>query len=880
MFSGSDSVLKRKLSLEKARQHRQKFFTAQKISEKSVAKNYSRNKDTVVFTGCCECITIIPTDFQDPSDPLFPNAPLSVTFVIDSPGKYVLEQDISFMPTVDYTPAINILSDNVILNLCGHTLSQGNLQPNAYGVQIGQGYNYSDPNAVLQNVTIQNGTIRNFTAIGVFCWNGSFDDPSFLQIPFKDLRFFSLNVLECGPPSSLFIGSIDNTATLTVTSVTNGIITLGQAISGQGVAPGTSVTAFLTGTGGVGTYTVSIAQTVASEIMASGTESLDDGSGITLDSNAPIFPYVTPDLPVAYENVIIRDSNVNQCIGHSAIYVFTFSNFVIENTHANNLYTNLDSIFQTCFAYLLFGRNLQMTRCQGNGVNDFETTPVSGDFVSQVGGLNLEFSSNIQVRFSQFNDAYAYSAYLINSNLSSNYNQVYEFCQFNNSRGGPLTIAAVGVHWSEGAGETIHTNVSKFSHCEFNGTSIDDTNPGGSIFAAIGGFSGAGTSNLVLENNEACNNVTQSSGISAYGFFIASDPHGDVSSPQAPFGGNHNVVLKGNTVSDIYSGKEAIGFNLATVNDNYTGTQDTQTNFVLQNNVASRIYSTTTDPLQNVAGISVGNIYPPGFNPARPTAFLTQFVKTKNVQLKGNRVSEVHNKNGQSPVPLSAGILVYAASNAELTENSVTDCDRGVLLSGTNQITPNNIFQLALSAADAMSDPPVFIELGSNPVTPPVQTFTNLTRGNSITLPPASVYVPNSFIINTPNLNTLGWKMGDAIQYTVDAGGIPIDGLTPNTVYYLIVYVPGFCQQGLVQSNSVTKCTVSGFQDDAVPCTLSAWFDNTGFCNGPSGAANYAINWGGKPPVVTGNLGHYPQNKCNLVKPNIAITCATHCRRK
>ena len=58
-------------------------------------------------------------------------------------------------------------------------------------------------------------------------------------------------------------GSIATT-TLTVTAVTSGSLAVGDVISGTGVTIGTTITAFLTGTGGTGTYTVSVSQTVAS----------------------------------------------------------------------------------------------------------------------------------------------------------------------------------------------------------------------------------------------------------------------------------------------------------------------------------------------------------------------------------------------------------------------------------------------------------------------------------------------------------------------------------------------------------------------------------------------------------------------------------------
>jgi hypothetical protein len=70
------------------------------------------------------------------------------------------------------------------------------------------------------------------------------------------------------PSSAIFTGSI-STTTLTVTSVQSGTIAVGQAIFGQGIAQNSVITALGTGSGGVGTYTVSDSQTVASTAINS-----------------------------------------------------------------------------------------------------------------------------------------------------------------------------------------------------------------------------------------------------------------------------------------------------------------------------------------------------------------------------------------------------------------------------------------------------------------------------------------------------------------------------------------------------------------------------------------------------------------------------------
>jgi hypothetical protein len=90
------------------------------------------------------------------------------------------------------------------------------------------------------------------------------------------------------PSSAIFTGSISGT-TLTVTVMQSGTIAVGQAIFGQGIAQNTVITALGTGTGGVGTYTVSDSQTVASTAInsvASPAIVTGDISGTTLTVSA------------------------------------------------------------------------------------------------------------------------------------------------------------------------------------------------------------------------------------------------------------------------------------------------------------------------------------------------------------------------------------------------------------------------------------------------------------------------------------------------------------------------------------------------------------------------------------------------------------------
>ena len=77
------------------------------------------------------------------------------------------------------------------------------------------------------------------------------------------VRFTTTGTLPAGIVSgAVVVGSISGT-TLTVSSVTSGTLAVGEYLSGTGIASGTYISALGTGTGGVGTYTVSSSQTVS-----------------------------------------------------------------------------------------------------------------------------------------------------------------------------------------------------------------------------------------------------------------------------------------------------------------------------------------------------------------------------------------------------------------------------------------------------------------------------------------------------------------------------------------------------------------------------------------------------------------------------------------
>jgi hypothetical protein len=78
----------------------------------------------------------------------------------------------------------------------------------------------------------------------------------------NEVGTYQLNIVQ-PTQTPVFTGSISGT-TLTVTAVTSGFVGVGSTISGTGITGETTITGLISGTGGVGTYTVSASQTVSS----------------------------------------------------------------------------------------------------------------------------------------------------------------------------------------------------------------------------------------------------------------------------------------------------------------------------------------------------------------------------------------------------------------------------------------------------------------------------------------------------------------------------------------------------------------------------------------------------------------------------------------
>lgn len=86
------------------------------------------------------------------------------------------------------------------------------------------------------------------------------------ETPIGQKVVIAVPAVKTAPTAAAFTGAISGT-TLTVTLLTAGTLSIGTVITGVGVTAGTTITALGTGTGGNGTYTVSVSHTLSAVLM-------------------------------------------------------------------------------------------------------------------------------------------------------------------------------------------------------------------------------------------------------------------------------------------------------------------------------------------------------------------------------------------------------------------------------------------------------------------------------------------------------------------------------------------------------------------------------------------------------------------------------------
>ena len=194
--------------------------------------------------------------------------------------------------------------------------------------------------------------------------------------------------LDVYPNSATFTGSI-STTTLTVTAMLSGDqITLGMWLGGANVGTAAYITAFGTGTGGVGTYTVSASQTAASAtITGAGNALLGDPSPMDVGVGPLGRVYVWDVVPQTLVANNIAASQTPAAAGALTLTSGTSVNSVVLNTGVTALQldcpravsvTTATAAASTLASVVIAGTGGQITFTSQSGLVTGQRLTISG----------------------------------------------------------------------------------------------------------------------------------------------------------------------------------------------------------------------------------------------------------------------------------------------------------------------------------------------------------------------------------------------------------------------------------------------------------------------------------------------------------------------
>lgn len=240
--------------------------------------------------------------------------------------------------------------------------------------------------------------------------------------------------------AALFRGTISGT-TLTVTSVTSGVVQVGQTIIGTNIAAGTTITALGSGSGSTGTYIISISQTI-------GTAEAITASALLLE--LPPATQVSTGQAIIVRNVGSYTFTVADNSGNSVVSVapgIAYYIWLTNNSTVNGTWTEVQfgAGTSSANAATLAGYGLDAI---GNTLNT--TTPLVNYY------SNSTLSANAQSQLSVWEGGAGTITLPSSANVGINW-----FTIVKNNGTGILTIQTSGTDQIDGAGTSTQLQIGE-----------------------------------------------------------------------------------------------------------------------------------------------------------------------------------------------------------------------------------------------------------------------------------------------------------------------------------------------------------------------------------------------------------------------------------
>jgi len=800
----------------------------------------------------CKCSKKKDTDSTAKFEITNANLPL----VITCPGVYEVKENLVYKFAGNYVAAIQIESSNVVFDFKEYTLSQCGTQPQAVGVRVGNGYD-----GEYSNITVKNGTIRDFSRTGVVMTT---ETGIFQEIHFEDLdilnngtssahfsicqgleistfqfpkTFFNVFIERCHVNSNFNVQCCSAFAcfTVNVSSLTISDCTFNNQ----------------SGFGAVGLY-VSFSNDV---IIQNSTV-----SGTTDAFVIPCNRTVTGLFVEHCNGLIIRDCEVNdthtECCSVTGLLVGSVGSATISNVNVNRVSAGqyfgvaapsfLEGVIVTAFGATLENVNVYDLRIDANNVVESEVRGFWG-----------------------FPDSLTF----INCSVSR------------------INIAAPNF-------SVVGFKLQQYSNVTLKNCRVEDL----SAPKGVAGIYSDG-SNMKVLNSVVTRLYSPSANYPVFGIGFRANDQGLLVVEQIDFADpQKNFSIANNNLSDINADPEnpnvaAIllwGVDQSNVAENtilncQRGILLDGTNSV-PNSPFLQIF--LFDPLSSTI-LQFGWQIDPAFWPCDqqgpdsivPILIPQTFTNLDRAPNTPVVVPQSQIQFGAFYVPVNSETSTWqngdrirysypGSDNQAVQLLDLNNCRNRVPWCGVaNYDGKSTVYAGDKILTQDMIGGKITFTVGAIPYTANIVDYINPFFSGTFIFPNDNPITAVGLVIDP-----LSWSPSNPGRLACEAFEVVFldNGVLVGTRDYYLFQIPrntaspGFATQNVVKKNTVSGSSVVGFQDTRLPCTGTFYQSNTAFCNG-AGADNYDIAWAGIPPVDEGTLLTYPQR--TFKDYNVSVKC-------
>jgi hypothetical protein len=380
-------------------------------------------------------------------------------------------------------------------------------------------------------------------------------------------------------------------------------------------------------------------------------------TGISLETDLSGAQSPNYDTPQFYQNVQVLNCNVNRNTG-GGVQVTQASDVTVENTHIDYTYLGSEPLGFYLALYGFGALSCENVRIINSTCNEttFQGTTADTFIVFQAGAFMIPVQ-NIYIDRCQFNNTRG-SAIIVSGIVSGTIDHAFvQNSQFNNATGiGSACLLIEGWHMSDSDFAQVSGDGYRIVNCQFNNSYSEQGNLG---YLQVSGNDFITCKDIVLENCQAMGSTLVGDFpflAETFGFHIGTSPSNGVSNEQSS---TRNITFRNVTVGDITGPQDVIG--IMTNSSSAEPIVGFATNYTIEGAIIGHIRTShATQPAFGIGATCPSDAF------------------YQNLYISNNRISDVYSTDATNTS--SAGIGVLNVIRPNISNNSISDCENGIVL--------------------------------------------------------------------------------------------------------------------------------------------------------------------------------------------------------